>query len=68
MPNNVGGTDRFLRWVAKELGPDTAVNLMDQYYPAHKAHEHPDISRGIRQAEFQQALAWAKQAGLKNLL
>jgi hypothetical protein len=27
MPHNIGGTDRFVRWVAQALGPKTAVNL-----------------------------------------
>lgn len=68
MPGNVAGTDRFVTWVKKTLGPDTAVNLMDQYHPAHRASEHATISRGITREEWAQALAWAKQAGLRNLL
>lgn len=67
MPKNVAGTDRFVKWVASSLGVDTAVNLMDQYHPAHQAHRYPDISRGIRRTEYQQAVAWARQAGLRNL-
>ena len=67
MPNNIAGTDRFVRWVAKELTPATRVNLMAQYRPEHKAFEHPAISRRITTEEWQQALRWAREAGLKNL-
>jgi putative pyruvate formate lyase activating enzyme len=67
MPNNIAGTDTFVRWVARELGPATYVNLMAQYRPDHKAFDHPEIARRISTEEWQQALLWAREAGLKNL-
>jgi putative pyruvate formate lyase activating enzyme len=67
MPYNLAGTDRFVRWVAKELSPDTYVNLMDQYGPEHKAYEYPELARPLRSREFAQALAWAYEARLTNL-
>jgi putative pyruvate formate lyase activating enzyme len=65
MPDNIAGTDRFVKWVAKELGPDTRVNLMAQYRPEHKAFDYPEISRPITDREWEQALSWAKAAGLE---
>jgi putative pyruvate formate lyase activating enzyme len=67
MPNNIAGTDRFVRWVAKELSPYTYVNLMAQYRPEHKAHDYSEIARGLTKDEWNQALRWAREAGLKNL-
>ncbi len=67
MPNNVAGTDRFVRWVAKHLSKNTYTNLMGQYHPDHRAFDYPEIARGLTKKEWQQALAWAKQAGLKRL-
>jgi putative pyruvate formate lyase activating enzyme len=67
MPNNIAGTDRFVRWVAEELGPDTYVNIMAQYRPMHRAHEYPKIARRLDSTEWQQAMQWAKEAGLTNL-
>jgi len=67
MPNNIGGTDRLVRWIADELGPDTYLNLMAQYRPEHRAHDMPAISRRINQKEWRQALTWAKDAGLTNV-
>jgi len=67
MPHNVAGTDRFVRWVADELSPDTWVNLMAQYRPEHRAHEFPDISRRLTAEEWAQALGWARAAGLRIL-
>ena len=67
MPDNIAGTDRFARWVAQTLTPTTAVNLMAQYRPEHKAFQHPEISRRITSEEWQRARAWAGEAGLKNV-
>ena len=61
------GTDRFVRWVARELSPRTYVNLMDQYRPAFRAHQDDQLSRSLTQMEWRQAKKWAKEAGLTNL-
>jgi putative pyruvate formate lyase activating enzyme len=67
MPDNLAGTDRFVHWVAQELGPRTYVNLMDQYRPQHRAKDYPEIARRITASEWNQAAAWARTAGLTNL-
>ena len=67
MPHNIAGTDRFVRWVARELTPDTYVNIMPQYRPEHRAREFPELARRILPGEWEQALAWARDAGLTNL-
>jgi putative pyruvate formate lyase activating enzyme len=67
MPNNIGGTDRLVKWIATELGPDTYVNLMAQYRPEHKAFDHPAIARRLTNEEWQQAVTWAEEAGLENV-
>jgi putative pyruvate formate lyase activating enzyme len=66
MPNNLAGTDRFVKWVARELSPRTFVNLMDQYHPAHRAFRHPEIARRLTAAEWAQATEWAIEAGLEH--
>jgi putative pyruvate formate lyase activating enzyme len=67
LPQNIAGTDRFVTWVARELTTDTYVNLMDQYRPAHRAREYPELARRLTPQEWGQALAWARAAGLTNL-
>ncbi|MFC1642832.1 radical SAM protein [Myxococcota bacterium] len=67
MPNNQSGTDRFVRWVSRELGPHTYVNLMDQYRPAHRARDYPEIARPLTDREWHQALEWSDEAGLTHL-
>ncbi len=42
------------------------INIMDQYRPEYKSNECEDIERKITVAEFNQAVAYAKQAGLSR--
>jgi putative pyruvate formate lyase activating enzyme len=67
MPGNIAGTDRFVAWVVRELTPDTYVNIMAQYRPQHKAFDYPEISRRISAEQWQQAVTWAREAGLTRL-
>ena len=56
-----------MRWIGENLSRDTYVNVMDQYYPAHKAETEPrfaEINRVITGDEFCGALEHARAAGL----
>jgi putative pyruvate formate lyase activating enzyme len=70
MPGLLEETRSVLHWLATGVSPDTYVNLMDQYHPAHKAGTDPqfsEINRRISRPEFRQALACAEEAGLWRL-
>jgi putative pyruvate formate lyase activating enzyme len=67
MPNDVGGTRQVIEWIASHLPKDTYLNLMSQYRPAFRAHEFPAIARRIEHREYEQALRWARDAGLTNV-
>ena len=67
MPNDVGGTQQVLEWIAANLPKDTYVNLMSQYRPMYKADEYPKIARGITRDEYKEAVEWARDLGLTNL-
>jgi putative pyruvate formate lyase activating enzyme len=67
MPDLLGDTRKIMHWIAQNMSPDTYVNMMDQYYPAHKAEAEPrftEINRGITADEFCGALQLARNAGL----
>ena len=66
LPENLADTDRFVRWVAETLGPETPVNLMSQYRPEHRARQHPPLDRRLTREEWSQALQWAREAGLSR--
>ena len=66
LPQNLAGTDRFVKWAAEKLGTDCAVNVMGQYRPEHRAKEFPEIARRLTSQEYAQALEWAREAGLRS--
>ena len=66
LPENLGGADKFVHWVASELGTDTHVNIMSQFWPAFQARYHPPLHRRLTSEEFNQAMRWAREAGLQN--
>jgi putative pyruvate formate lyase activating enzyme len=67
LPDNLSGTDGVLKFLAEEVSRDTYLNLMDQYRPCYRADEHPSMDRRITDAEFAQALRWAREMGLERL-
>jgi putative pyruvate formate lyase activating enzyme len=67
LPNNLAGTDQIVEFLAKEISTNTYLNLMDQYRPAFRSHNLPDLNRRINTEEYQQALQWAQEAGLTRL-
>jgi putative pyruvate formate lyase activating enzyme len=66
MPGQAAEAAAIFRWLA-ELSPDTYVNVMAQYRPAHKVPGDPrysDIDRRPRLDEIDAAYAAATAAGL----
>jgi putative pyruvate formate lyase activating enzyme len=66
LPNGVAGTEEVLAFVARELGEGTALSLMAQYYPAHRAVEFPEIARAITPREWAEAVGALEAAGIAH--
>src|SRR3989454_2144968 len=67
MPGLLDDTREIMQWIADNLSRDTYVNVMDQYYPAHKAESEPrfaQINRHLHRNEFEEALEHTRAAGL----
>jgi putative pyruvate formate lyase activating enzyme len=67
MPGLLDDTREIMRWIADTLSRDTYVNVMDQYYAAHKAETESrfaEINRSITADEFCSALELARTASL----
>jgi len=69
MPGDAAGTADIMHWIARELGPETYVNLMAQYRPAGhvSARQYTEINRRISSEEFHQAHEAFRAAGLHRL-
>jgi putative pyruvate formate lyase activating enzyme len=71
MPGMLDETRQVLEWVAAELGPNTFVNLMDQYRPEGKVltpagrTRYADIARPLARREFAEAKKMARALGLR---
>jgi putative pyruvate formate lyase activating enzyme len=67
LPENLAGTEQVLDFLAREISPNTYLNLMDQYRPCYRAWEHPPLDRPLQAGEFESALALAARHGLQRL-
>lgn len=73
MPGMEEETAAVLGFAAEELGPGTYVNLMPQYRPAglvgapRNGDGYPEIDRPPLREEFAQAVALARELGLRRL-
>ncbi|MBN2444083.1 MAG: radical SAM protein [Spirochaetales bacterium] len=67
MPNEVCNTPVIMKFISKEISPNTYVNLMDQYRPCGNAGTDGYINRRLTPDEFEKALNSAGDAGLKRL-
>lgn len=76
MPGLIDETAAIMEWLAREISPDTFVNIMGQYRPAHRVGRHsrpagpdsqgefPEINRRPSRSEIEAACAAARRAGL----
>jgi putative pyruvate formate lyase activating enzyme len=67
MPNGLASTREVMRFLAREISPDTYVNLMAQYRPAGHARDHESIARSITLDEYREALAAAREEGIRRI-
>ena len=67
LPGDQAGTGESMRFLARELSPETCVNIMAQYRPIHKAWRRPEVDRPLLREEYEAALEMARQAGIRRL-
>ncbi|MCL0028137.1 radical SAM protein [Peptococcaceae bacterium] len=67
LPNDLANSSKVFDFLAKELPKDTFINIMNQYYPAHRAKEYPELSRTITREEYTESIKQALQRGLLNI-
>ncbi len=65
LPGNLAGTEEVVDFIAREVSPRCFINIMDQYYPAHRAREFPPLDRRITPAEYRAAVDAARKKGLR---
>lgn len=66
LPENWAGTRETLTWISENLGRETHISLMKQFFPAHDAVSVTGIHRKITNKEYRNAVAALEEAGLEN--
>ncbi|TWJ19172.1 4Fe-4S cluster-binding domain-containing protein [Geobacter argillaceus] len=66
LPGDLAGSAATLHWIAANLGTETHVALMSQYFPAHSARETPGMDRHLTADEYDAAVEALEEAGLEN--
>lgn len=66
LPEGRAGSLETIPWVAENLGHETHVALMSQYFPAHKASVVEGMNRPVNHEEYDAAVEALAAAGLEN--
>lgn len=66
LPGGIAGTSEVMRFLAREVSPETYVNVMAQYRPGGKVSDekYPELNRPITGEEYAIAISEAQGAGI----
>jgi putative pyruvate formate lyase activating enzyme len=63
----MAGTREVMRFLAREVSPNSYVNIMPQYRPCGRASEVKALRRSITDEEYQEAVTMAHEEGITRL-
>jgi putative pyruvate formate lyase activating enzyme len=66
LPEDLAGSGRSLRWIARELSPEVTLSVMSQYFPCHRATQFPEINRQISYAEYSRVVEVMEELEMEN--
>ena len=64
LPGGLAGTENVVKFLAENISRKTFVNIMAQYWPAHKAVEYPELTDKLKNSDYEAALGIAGKYGL----
>ena len=64
LPNRLAGSFEIMDFLANEISPKTAINIMDQYRPCYNAASHPQINRKPTDEEVAEVRQYMIEKGL----
>jgi len=68
LPNDLASIRETLSFLKANLGTGVRIALMSQYFPSHRAHREPLLSRPVSAGEYWRAVDRADGMGFSNLL
>lgn len=66
LPNHIENTKNVIKWIKDNLGEDTIISIMAQYFPTHKANEYSEINRKISKEELQEVEDYLFKLNMTN--
>ncbi len=67
MPGGLAGTREIMRFISREISPNTYVNIMPQYRPCGRAGEVTALAHPLSSTDFEAALKDARAEGITRL-
>lgn len=67
LPEGLAGSGTIIDFLADEISPQTAINVMDQYHPCYHAHLQAKVNRRPRLEEIDTVRRYARERGLTIL-
>ena len=64
LPGGLAGTENIVKFLAGNISKNASVNIMAQYWPAHKASEYPELSDKLKNSDYEAALKMVGKYGL----
>src|SRR3989338_2675234 len=66
LPNDIAGSKESLEFISREIGRETFLSIMSQYFPTHKAKENILLSNSLTEAEYERVIDYFNMFGLEN--
>ena len=67
LPKGLAGTKDVMRFISKEVSPNSYVNIMFQYRPCGDAYKIKELSQSPSRGDFETALKAAEDEGITRL-
>jgi putative pyruvate formate lyase activating enzyme len=64
LPNRLAGSFEIIDFLADQISPATAINVMAQYRPCYKADQYPQMNHYPHAEEITQVRRYAQEKGL----
>jgi len=67
LPKQLAGSFQIIDFLAEQISPETAINVMDQFRPCYKASSHTQLNRRPTPQEIESVRQYAIEKGLNIL-
>ncbi|MBZ0264858.1 radical SAM protein [bacterium] len=66
LPGGQSATPEVLHFLKESIGEEVFISLMSQYYPSHRAKEHPKLGNRLSREEYKRMVNILSELGQSN--